>query len=144
MTGLLFQTLQESHKHAIAITLALLDESICQFEEWACSRQIRSVLYLEVNTLSSDQQEKIRLEVSEMRNILLELRDILGLAANTRVMSDTIRSQCHGHWIYLTELAGSYLRGYGEPPTGLVEYLEPRIQQLIQHTIQLIATVTEK
>ena len=77
MTGLLFQTLKENHKRAIAITLALLDESMCQFEEWACNREIRSILYHEVNTLSSDQQEKIRSEVSEMRAILLELRDTL-------------------------------------------------------------------
>jgi hypothetical protein len=122
--------LRENFKRGIETTLVVLDEAICQFEQWAKGREQRSVFYSERNTLSPAQREAILSEVAGMREMLWELRDDLGLEGRVRGGANTIWGKSAVLSVNLTELEGKYLARYGEPPRGLVEYLDPRIKQL--------------
>jgi len=133
--------LGENFKRGIETTLAILDEALCEFEEWGNGRERRSVFYSEHNTLSPSQREQILSEVTGMREMLRELRGDLELEGRIRGVANNIWGKCAVLSVNLEELKGKHLGGYGEPPRRLVEYLDPRIKRLIasiNHIFRLV------
>jgi hypothetical protein len=133
--------LRENFKRGIETTLVFLDEALCEFEEWAKGREQRSIFYSERNTLSDAQRNEILSEVAGMREMLRELRDDLGLEGRVRGGANTIWGKCAVLSVNLEELKGKHLARYGEPPRGLVEYLDPRIKRLmasLNHIFRLV------
>jgi hypothetical protein len=133
MQGGLFPDLSESHRSRIRITLTLLDEALIKFEEWARGREVRSLLYTEENTLSSEERSGILANIAGMRRIILELRDNLQLEARPQDVAKSIRGHCYILWVGVLEMTGKYLRGFGEPPQELVNYLDPKANQILQY-----------
>jgi len=123
--------LRDNFKRGIEMTLVALDEALCEIEEWAKGREQRSVFYSERNTLSDAQRDAILSEVAGMREMLRELRDDLGLEGRVRGGANAIWGKCAVLSVNLEELKGRHLGRYGKPPPGLVEYLDPRIGQLM-------------
>jgi hypothetical protein len=121
----------ENFKRVIEATLAVLDEALCEFEEWAKGRERRSVFYSEKNTLSDAQRDAILSEVAGMREILRELQDDLGLEGRVRGGANDIWGKCAVLAVNLEELKGEHLARYGNPPPELVKHLDPRIKRLI-------------
>jgi len=132
--------LGENFTRSIETTLVLLDEALCEFQEWAQGREQRSVFYSERNTLSDAQRDAILSEVAGMRQILRELQDDLGLEGRVSGGANTIWGKCAVLSVNLEELKGRHLGRYGKPPRELIEYLDPRIDQLmasLQHIFRL-------
>ena len=133
--------LGENFKRGIEITLFVLDEALCEFEQWAQGREQQSVFYSERNTLSAAQRDEILSEVAGMREMLRELQDDLGLEGRICGGANDIWGKCAVLTINLEELKGRHLARYGEPPPGLVEYLDPRIKRLLaslNHIFRLV------
>ena len=120
----------DKHRRGISITLVLLDQALCEFEQWARGRQAQSVLYEETNDLSPGQRERVLAEVAEIRVVLRELRDTLRLEGEIQSAAGAIWRASLGLWEHLAELEGKHLKRYGTPPAGLAEYLKPMVQQL--------------
>ena len=137
MTGGLFPDLSEGHLSRIRVTLTLLDEALVKFEEWAQGREVRSLLYVEENTLTPDERAKLLTAIAEIQCVIKELRDDLCLAASPQDIVKTIRGHCYLLWINVLEMTGKYLRGFGEPTQELVDYLDPRAN-LIMHYLDEI------
>ncbi len=133
MTGGLFPDLSESHRSQIRITLTLLDEALVKFEKWAQGREVRSILYIERNTLAPDEQTKLLANIAGIRRIIRELRDDLSLEASPQDIAKTIRAHCYILWVNILEMTGKYLRGFGEPSQELVDYLDPRANLILQY-----------
>jgi hypothetical protein len=133
MTGGLFPDLSESHRSRIRVTLTLLDEALVKFEEWAQGREVRSLLYIEENTLTPDERAKLLAAIAEIRCIIKELRDDMGLAACPQDIMKTIRGHCYLLWINVLEMTSKYLRGFGEPPQELIDYLDPRANSIMHY-----------
>lgn len=131
----------EPHKHGITITLTILDETLCEVEQWANGRETRSVLYKEHNMLSDGQRREILSEIASMRETLQELQDSLGLEPTVQDASSAIRGKCAGLWEHIVELKGKYLRRYGDVPADLEEYLDPRAEQLVQGILHILDTL---
>jgi hypothetical protein len=68
-----------------------------------------------------------------MRRIILELRDNLQLEARPQDVAKSIRGQCYLLWVDVLEMTGKYLRGFGEPPPELVDYLDPKANQILEY-----------
>lgn len=66
--------LSQGHKNTIATTLAVLDEALCEFEQWAEGREIKSIFYREANELQPEQREAIKNQVARLREKLMEMR----------------------------------------------------------------------
>ena len=133
--------LGENFKRGIETTLAILDEALCEFEEWGNGRERRSVFYSEHNTLSPSQREQILSEVTGMREMLRELRGDLELEGRIRGVANNIWGKCAVLAVNLEELKGKHLTRYGKVPSDLVEYLDPRIEPLIasiNHIFRLV------
>jgi hypothetical protein len=133
--------LRESIKRSIETTLMILDEALCQFEEWAQGRERRAVFYQERNNLSEAQRTEILSEITRMRDIFRELQDDLGLEGRVRGVANHIWGTCAVLAVNLEEIKGKYLSRYGKPPRELVAYLDPRIERLIaavNHIFRLV------
>lgn len=129
--------LSVGHKNSIATTLTILDEALCEFEHWAEGREIKSIFYREDNELRPDQREAIKNQVARIRERLLELKDGLQLDGSPRSVAQSIWSQCSMLWVNLVEMTSKHLRGYGEVPAALAEYLDPRVAELIDLTQEI-------
>jgi hypothetical protein len=125
--------LGDNHRQGIGTALSLLDQMLCQVEEYARGRQTRSVFYAEQNTLSADQKKNLLAEIAQMRRLLKELKNGLGLEAKTEDVGRKIWGQGSMFWETLVETKSRFLKRYGQPPDGLAEYLDPRIDALIEH-----------
>ena len=84
------------------------------------------------NDLGPAQREKLASLVSEMQDVVRELKEVLHLQGKVRNAKKSIIGSCTVLWISLSEIQGNGLRGYGEPPPGLTEYLAPKLEFLIQ------------
>jgi hypothetical protein len=129
----MFPDLSESHRSRIRITLTLLDEALCKFVEWAQGREIRAVLYAEDNDLSPRQREEILAGVNDIRQLMGELRDDLELEIHSQSATKAIIASCYILWVDVLESTGKHLRGFGEPPQELVNYLDPKLHRILQY-----------
>ncbi|MEW6659228.1 MAG: hypothetical protein AB1424_11255 [Thermodesulfobacteriota bacterium] len=125
--------LSEAHRSRIRITLTLLDEALVKFEEWARGREVRSILYREENTLDHEKRAELLTDIACIRRIIKELRDDLHLEASSQDIAKTIRGHCYILWVDVLEMTGKYLRGFGEPPPELVNYLDPKAHHILQY-----------
>jgi len=122
----------EYHLRGISVTLTMLDEALGEIEEWAHGRARRSILYQERNRLTRKQREGIRAEVQHLRALLRELSDHFGLEPTVEDAAQAIRASCAALWQYLVETEAKHLRRYGDLPPGLGEYLDPKVEELIE------------
>ena len=129
-----------NHLRGITVTITLLDEALCEIQEWADGRARSSVLYEERNRLTPKQREAIRAELQQVRAVLRELRDRFGLEPTIQDAGSAICASCAALWAYLVELEGKHLRRYGAPPPGLTECLDPKVAELIER-LQRISTI---
>ena len=126
-----FPTLGESLKRSVRITLAVLDEMLCDFEEIARGRERHSLLFKERNSLSAARRRAILDKTERMRALMLELMTGLGLEADTHDLSQEIFGRGSAFWAHLVDTESKGLKRYGEAPEGFGEYLDPKIEELI-------------
>jgi hypothetical protein len=124
--------MSENHIRTISTTLALLDKALCEFQQWAQGREIRSVLYEIRNPLSVAQRELIAQEVPAMKGILEDVRATLNLELSVPSADKMITGSCAVLWAWLSELERRHLGKYGEVPPGLSEFLDPKVAELIR------------
>jgi hypothetical protein len=128
----------KNHKRAISATLTLLDEMLCEFEEYAQGRERHGALYHERNSLSDKQRRGIQSEVAAMRRTIRELKEALRLTGRRDEAAQHIWGRASAFWEVLVETQSRYLRRYGELAPGLKECLDPRIEVLIAHLQTLV------
>lgn len=134
--------LSEGHSSRIRIVLTLLDEALVKFEEWAQGREVRSILYREENTLDPEKRTGLLADIASIRGIIQELQDDLHLEAGSQDIAKTIRGHCYILWVDVLEMTGKYLRGFGEPPPELVDYLDPKAHRILQYLDHIKALLT--
>lgn len=135
--------LSEAHRSRIRITLTLLDEALVKFEEWAQGREVRSVLYCEENTLDPERRAGLLADIAGIRRIMQELRDGLHLKASPQDIAKTMQAHCYILWVDVLEMTGKYLRSFGDPPPGLVHYLDSKAHRILQYLDHLKALLNK-
>jgi hypothetical protein len=138
-----FPNLSEAHRSKIRITLTLLDGALVNFEAWAQGREVRSLLYREENNLDPARRSGLLADIAGIRRLIQELRDDLHLEASSQDIAKTIRGHCYLLWVDVLELTGKYLRGFGEPPPELLNYLDPRAYRILQYLDHIKALLTK-
>lgn len=132
----------ENHRRVISITLALLDERLCNIEAWILGREENGVLYKEENKVTREQRESIRNEIKAIRNILAELKDTLTLFPRTMDSTTAIRGACYAVMEPLCELDPKHLAGYGKPGDFMLSYFEPRRKEILAHVEKVLQVVS--
>ena len=86
---------------------------------------------------------RILADIAGIRGIMRELRDDLHLEASSQDIAKTIRGHCYILWVDVLEMTGKYLRGFGDPPPELVNYLDPKAHRILQYLDHLKALLTK-
>jgi len=134
--------LGDTHRRGIGTTLALLDEAICEFDQWANGRKASSAIYEESNSLESEQKAAILRETAAVRALLAEIAQDLHLSKSTNDASRAIWAKTISLWENLAELHFKHLHRYGQPPPWLKGYLDPRVDKLLKH-LEALRSIVE-
>jgi hypothetical protein len=139
-------SLSDNHRRGIGTALFVVDRMLCQVEEYARGREARSIFYVEHNALSSDQREGLLAQITQMRGLLQEIKDDLGLEMEPEDVGRKIWGESSTLWEVLVETKSRFLKRYGRPPDELGAYLDPRIDTLVEHlrTLTNLARPGEK
>ena len=124
--------LGENHKRAVDTVLFLLDEMLCDFETYAKGRELHGLLYHERNRLSPGQRRAILAEIDRIRSVMKELQAAFGLEPRVEDVLQNIWGRGSAFWEHLVETEAKYLRRYGVMPADAGEYLDPRIEAIIE------------
>ncbi|MGI9115525.1 MAG: hypothetical protein DLM52_07515 [Chthoniobacterales bacterium] len=124
--------LNENHRRSISITLQQVDKTLCEWSDWAEGRVRRGVMYVERDTLSAGQKEKLKFRIAKVRQLMCHLRDDLRLQAATVDTSQALAGPASILWEMLAELNSRSLRAYGNVPDELASYLDGRGVQLAE------------
>ncbi len=133
----LFPDLSDNHRRSLSTTLALVDEALCEFEQWARGREQQSVFYCETNSLDEGQRREILIQIERIREVFAELKDSLNLRASTRDAANSIWGQC-------SEIKGRHLKRYGNLPADFDEYIDPKASLMIGMLDRILAAVKRK
>ena len=134
----------DGHRRTIVATLGLLDEALCRFDRWAVGEEALGVLYRQSNRLSRDQRQAIMKEISALRRIMRVLRSDLRLRPKVEDVSVAIWSRASSHWPGLEELRAKHLRRYGGISPNAKQYLDAKVDELVEHVHGLMQAVTNK
>ena len=134
----------ENHRRGITTALRLLDEALCEFEQYAQGREVRSVFLRERNRLTAGQRKAVLDEIRQMKALLQDIQSALGLDSEERDLRTMIWSRSASLWPVLVETGSRYLRRYGDVPKELGAYLDPRIEELIRHLQALPGLADER
>ncbi len=119
-----------------------VDEALCRIEQWANGCEVHSELYQEINNLSDQQRNLLMIELAEMRRIIANLRDALGLEVEQKNVAAAVHGLSCSLWPHLVELRGKHLQRYGDLPTEVIDELTPHVDELIRR-IRNIADIAK-
>lgn len=122
--------LSENHRRSISITLQLVDQALCEWDDWANGKLRSGVMYRQVDTLSLTQKRELRDKIGKVRQLMVRLRDDLGLEPKNIPVSQFIIGHASLLWEMLTELNSRGLQAYGKVPEELTRYVDPIGEQL--------------
>lgn len=122
--------LSENHRRSISITLQLVDQALCEWNDRASGHLRSGVIYREEDTFSPTQKTKLREKIATIRELLVRLRDDLRLQPNVLATSQSMVGHSSVLWEMLVDLDSRSLRAYGKVPEELARYIDPIAQEL--------------
>jgi hypothetical protein len=130
--------ISENHRRTISVRLSLLDEILCEYERIANGEENRGVMYEEENTLSNEQRIRLKQTISEIREIISQIKETLFLKPKKENLANKIWSSASSLWEVLVETESKYLKGYGEVPESLAEFLDPKVKEITRHLTSIV------
>lgn len=115
----------ENHRRSISITLQLLDQGLCEWDDWAKGRVRVGTTYRQSDTFSAKQKKIMQRKITNVRQLILRLRDDLKLEAKVVATSQSIVGPAAVLWEMLSDLNSQGLSGYGTVQEDLAHYLDP-------------------
>lgn len=134
--------LSENHRRSISITLQLVDQALCEWDDWTSGRLQSGVMYRQMDTLSAIQKQQLKDKIANVRQLIVRLRDDLDLEPKNVATARAIGGHASVLWEMLTELNSRGLGGYGRVPEELGRYLDPLGEKLTEQMNAIIALLT--
>ena len=108
--------------------------------DWTNGRVQSGIMYRQLDTLSPFQKHQLQKKITKVRQLVVRLRDDLGIEPKNVATSHCIIGHASLLWEMLTELNSRGLRGYGKVPDELGHYLDP-IGEKLANEINAIASL---
>jgi hypothetical protein len=131
--------LSENHRRSISISLQLVDQALCEWDDWANGKVRSGIMYRQLDTLSAIQRRELQNKIGNVRNLMTHLRDDLDLEWRTVATSQSIVGRASSLWEMLTELNSHGLQAYGRVPEELTHYLDPIGEELARQMNETIS-----
>jgi hypothetical protein len=122
--------LSENHRRSVSITLQLVDQALCEWDDWTKGQVRSGMMYRQQDTFSPTQKDELHNKITKIRQLIARLRDDLRLEARVVGTSQSIIGQAALLWEMLLELDSRSLQGYGKVSEELARYLDPIANQL--------------
>jgi len=133
-----------SHERAIATTLKGVEDTLCNIEGLMERRDCERILTRDIQQLSSIETNTLKECIGEIRKIIKYIADELGLEKR----EDNVRGKIIGTLIIksinLEEIKSKRLRGYGEVPDELREFLDPQIDKMMRLVDEICKIASSK
>jgi len=126
----LARQVNENHRRSLSITLQLIDQTLCRWDEWAHGRLSAGVMYAERDSISPAQKTRLLGRIATIRGIITRLRDDLQLSPKLVWTSEPMVAQAASLWEMSLDVTSHALQGYGEISPQLRNYLDPIIEHL--------------
>ena len=94
----------ENHRRSISITLQLIDQALCEWDDWANGRLQSGIMYRQLDTLSVVQKHELQNKIGKVRQLITRLRDDLDLEPKNVGTARSIAARASLLWEMLTEL----------------------------------------
>ena len=124
--------LPKPYQRALSSSLSLVEGMLSELESLVQSQRTKSIFTDSVAGLNTKSSQLMQQELKNMRIKLRELKTTLALDSATINNSALISSRCGAIWEILEDLKVKRLYKYGAPPKGLSNYLDGRIQELVE------------
>jgi hypothetical protein len=133
--------LSAAHARALGSHFKTVEEYLREVASWMDG--FEGVFYRAPAELPEEQRARARTLIGEILNGLGDVRQELGLERQQMSSIGIMRAYLSELWVSLVETRGRYLRGYGEVPAELAEYLDRRVDEL-ESRVNEIRRLVEK
>ena len=119
-----------AHAGALAARMLTLEEDCREIERNLDG--FHGILYEYAGAIPETGKEQIRKILVEVLDQVTTIRSDLGLPKRTVELDKVIESRLSHIWVTLHESKSQSLRGYGVVPEKLKEYLDPRLEGILE------------
>ena len=135
-------TLPDPYRRALSSGFSVMEELLFDLLTLVYDNPETGVFTRKTTSLSLDQRHRLRREIHDILVQLRQIKNELRLQERVESPKSLIMSRSSKVWEILCDLKTDRLRGYGKPPEGLSDYLDTRIDQLLD-TLKRIGKVAE-
>ncbi|HEY2799570.1 MAG TPA: hypothetical protein VGI85_03185 [Chthoniobacterales bacterium] len=132
-----------NHKRTISISLHLVDQRLCEWEQRLEGHLEKGVMYQLQDDIAPAQRKELRRRIAETRERLDSLRKKLGLEPARPSLARMIVGQATILWEMLAELNSSGLRGYGTVPASLAKTIDPAGEALVEELSGIVRLMSQ-
>jgi hypothetical protein len=123
-------SISPAHAGALAARMLTLEEDCREIEHNLDGFQ--GIFYEYAGQIPETSKEKIRTILLEVLDKVTSIKSDLGLLKQTVDLDKLIESRLSHIWVTLHESKSQSLRGYGVVPEKLKEYLDPRLEGILE------------
>jgi hypothetical protein len=124
--------------------MQILEDTISEVGEIIKSTNQRKVMTETVNNLSSWEKALILERIEEIKELINCIARELNLEKRVEETKSRILSAMTIQWVNLEEIKSERLRGYGEVPDGLREFLDPQVDKLMNLVDEICRIASSK
>jgi hypothetical protein len=131
----------DTHRRKLLVTVSLLDKTLCQFRRWAQGNYESSLLYCEENDLLPEQREAILNISKEISRVINDVKSKFELKVNVQSVRRNIFGSATWLRSILLDLESKRMKGGGDLPSEIAEYLDSTINALVKMIYEISKTV---
>jgi hypothetical protein len=120
----------QNHRLRLSVSMQVLEDTISDVEEIIRSDSQEKIMTGSVNNISSLEKALIAKRIDEIKGLIKCLNRKLSLIKRIEESKRRIVASLTIQFVSLEELKSKRLRGYGEVPDELREFLDPMIDEI--------------
>ena len=138
-------TLSNSHKRTLSSSFSIVEELLEEIREILENKKAKNLIFRRIkNALTLKKIDEVKNIINEMKKELEIIKSDLNLITEKFLSTSLISSRSAKMWEILCDLETRKLKKYGEVPSNLPEYLDPRIKKLIALAEKITETTKGK
>ena len=136
--------IQRNHKARLSVSMQVLEDTISDVEEIIRSANRNKTMTETVNNLSHWEKALILKRIREIKGLINHIAQNLGLEKRKEETRSLILGTITIQQVNLEEIKSKRLRGYGEVPGELREFLDPQVDKMMNLVDEICKITSSK